>query len=277
MCDQRLNGRVPCERALATPAAAERLTRHVHDRDGEKHADHRAPAALCSERQHERNLNAGQPAGGCRRQPARRRPASREAVESVDTQLVEPKQGRRERVPAPNGACHAAQDRLARSMPAHPPVQPGITFRHFTVAVFVVHAGRVLLHYHRKLGKWLPPGGHIEDDELPDQAALREVLEETGIRVRLIGPRGLPIESPLQLVVPAGIQVETIYLGHQHIDLVYFARPEPDDLAAAEIDARLAASDRVGWYAEGELEALGVDDEIRAWCRRVLDTLAGTC
>jgi ADP-ribose pyrophosphatase YjhB (NUDIX family) len=163
-------------------------------------------------------------------------------------------------------------------MPAHPPVQPGVTFRHFTVAVFVVHAGRVLLHYHRKLGKWLPPGGHIEDDELPDHAALREVLEETGIRACLIGPRGLPIEkAPLQLVVPAGIQVEDIYPGHQHIDLVYFARPEADNLAAAEIDPRLAESDRVGWYAEAELGALGVDDEIRAWCRRALDTLAGTC
>ena len=78
-------------------------------------------------------------------------------------------------------------------------------------------------------------------------------------------------------MVPAGIQVEDIYPGHQHIDLVYFARPEPDDLAAAEIDPRLAESDRVGWYAEAELEGLGVDDEIRAWCRRALDTLAGTC
>ena len=36
------------------------------------------------------------------------------------------------------------------------------TGRHFTVAVFVVWEGKVLLHFHRKLGMWLPPGGHIE-------------------------------------------------------------------------------------------------------------------
>src|ERR1700716_1212139 len=102
--------------------------------------------------------------------------------------------------------------------------------RHFTVAVFVVHNGRVLLHYHRKLGKWLPPGGHIEDNELPDEAAVREVLEETGTRARLVGGRGLPIDfEPRQLVVPAGVQIETIYEGHEHIDLVYFAVPDPAD------------------------------------------------
>jgi len=135
----------------------------------------------------------------------------------------------------------------------------------------------VLLHYHRKLGKWLPPGGHIEDNELPDSAAIREVLEETGIRARLVGGHGLPIDDPLQLVIPAGVQVEHIYPGHEHIDLVYFARPEPDHPRAAEVDPRLAESDRVGWYAASELVALGVNDEIRIWVKKALDTLSTTC
>ena len=148
--------------------------------------------------------------------------------------------------------------------------------RHFTVAVFVVHAGRVLLHYHRKLSKWLPPGGHIEDNELPDDAAVREVLEETGLRVRLVGPQGLsepPVDAPRQLVVPAGIQVEPIYAGHEHIDLVYFAVPA----GLTEISAELAASDQVAWYAADGLTALGASEEIQAWARRALDTLSTAC
>ncbi|MBV9329846.1 MAG: NUDIX domain-containing protein [Chloroflexi bacterium] len=149
-------------------------------------------------------------------------------------------------------------------MAEHPPIPPGETLRHFTVAVFVVHDARVLLHFHRKLGKWLPPGGHIEANELPDAAAAREVLEETGICACLVGAHGLPVEEPRQLVVPAGVQVEAIYPGHEHIDLVYFARPDPDDLHAAEIDPRLAESDRVGWYAADELAALGANAEIQA-------------
>ena len=162
-------------------------------------------------------------------------------------------------------------------MPEHPPLGPGEILRHFTVAVFVVHEGRVLLHYHRKLGKWLPPGGHVEDNELPDDAAVREVLEETGIRARLVGGRGLPIDDPRQLVVPAGIQVEHIYAGHEHVDLVYFAEPWPDDVSAAEVDPRLAESDRVGWYTAGELAELGINEEIQAWVRRALDALSATC
>jgi 8-oxo-dGTP pyrophosphatase MutT (NUDIX family) len=144
--------------------------------------------------------------------------------------------------------------------------------RHFTVAVFAVHDGRVLLHYHAKLGKWLPPGGHIEDNELPDDAAEREVLEETGLRVRLIGGRGLPVDEPRQLVVPAGIQVEDVYPGHQHIDLVYFAVLE----GVADIDPQLVERDQVGWYCPSQLAALGASDEIQRWADRAVAQVA-TC
>ena len=47
----------------------------------------------------------------------------------------------------------------------------------FTVAIFVVHDEKILLIHHRKLDKWLPLGGHIELDEDPEQAALREARE----------------------------------------------------------------------------------------------------
>ena len=59
----------------------------------------------------------------------------------------------------------------------------------FTVAIFVVHDGKVLLIHHRKLDKWLPLGGHIELDEDPEQAALREAKEESGLDVELLGER----------------------------------------------------------------------------------------
>src|SRR4051812_14319580 len=97
--------------------------------------------------------------------------------------------------------------------------------RDFTVATFVVCASQILLLWHRKLQMWLPPGGHIEPHELPDDAAIREVAEEAGIAVELVGERGVGVDDPVQLVRPAGIQLETIRPGHEHIDLIYFARP----------------------------------------------------
>ncbi|HLH26520.1 MAG TPA: NUDIX domain-containing protein [Chloroflexota bacterium] len=139
--------------------------------------------------------------------------------------------------------------------------------REFTVAVFVVHDDRVLLHHHRKLAMWLPPGGHIEPAELPDDAAVREVAEETGVRAVLIGERALPLAYPRQLVRPAGIQLEDISPGHQHIDLVYFAVPEGGDATLAAEDAREPGT---GWYALDELAALGANEEIQSWAARAV-------
>lgn len=139
--------------------------------------------------------------------------------------------------------------------------------RHFTVATFVVCEGRVLLHYHGKLRFWLPPGGHIEPNELPDEAAVREVWEEAGIRAELVGERGVGVEYPAQLVRPFGVQVERIGSGdgfHEHIDLVYFAR-SLDGLKAPESNGE---GEDVGWYPVAELAAMGVVDEVRRWAER---------
>lgn len=137
--------------------------------------------------------------------------------------------------------------------------------RHFTVAVFVVWDGKVLLHWHRKLGMWLPPGGHIERDELPDEAAVREVLEETGVEVDLVGERREDVEDPVQLHRPAGVQLEDIGPGHQHIDLIYFAKPKGSTDIRDEFSA-----DRVGWYAPEDWDGMAVNDEVRGWCEKAL-------
>jgi 8-oxo-dGTP pyrophosphatase MutT (NUDIX family) len=142
------------------------------------------------------------------------------------------------------------------------------TGRHFTVAVFVVFEGKVLLHRHRKLGMWLPPGGHIERDELPDDAAAREVFEETGIRVELVGEKREDIEDPLQLHRPAGVQLENIGPGHQHIDLIYFARPT----GPAEVKDEFF-TEKVGWYGPEDWDGMRVNDEVRGWCERALAAL----
>lgn len=135
------------------------------------------------------------------------------------------------------------------------------------MATFVVHQGRVLLLFHPKLGLWLPPGGHVEPGELPDEAAVREVLEETGVRCRLVGEHGVQVEYPRQLIRPYGIQVERIRPGVEHIDLVYFAVAEDEGWA---ISNELSVRDRAGWYAPAELAALGANDEIQQWVAKVL-------
>ncbi len=61
------------------------------------------------------------------------------------------------------------------------------------VGVAVVESGRVLLvrrRYPPMQGAWAIPGGFLEAGESPEQAARREVREETGLRVRLAGMLG---------------------------------------------------------------------------------------
>jgi 8-oxo-dGTP pyrophosphatase MutT (NUDIX family) len=112
---------------------------------------------------------------------------------------------------------------------------------------------------------WLPPGAHIEKDELPDEAAVREVLEETGIRAELVGEKR---EDPVQLHRPAGVQLENIWPGHQHIDLIYFARPR----GSVEIHSDYS-EDKVGWYGPKDWDDMRVNAEVRGWCERALSAL----
>lgn len=146
------------------------------------------------------------------------------------------------------------------------PVTNEIT-RDFTVAVFVVHRNRVLLHLHQKLQLWLPPGGHIEAHELPDDAAVREVMEEAGISVRLADARDGPIDrsdQPRQLTRPAGIQLESISPDHEHIDLIYFAVPvsEHDDVVVSE---------GMLWLNLAEIGSRpDITDEILDWATRAV-------
>ncbi len=146
-------------------------------------------------------------------------------------------------------------------------MEPSTVTRDFTVATFVVRRAEVLLLWHRKLQLWLPPGGHIEPHELPDEAAVREVAEEAGLPVKLVGERGVPFARPRQLVRPFGIQVEDIRPGHQHIDLIYFARPA--DPARSDVVGN-TESETIGWFDRDAMVAIGVKDEVRTWAERAL-------
>ena len=82
---------------------------------------------------------------------------------------------------------------------------------HVTGSAVVVGRRGTVLHLHKRLHRWLQPGGHLEAGEAPWDAALRESEEETGLVVSHPdgGPRLLHVD-----VHPAA-------QGHTHLDLRY--------------------------------------------------------
>ncbi len=104
--------------------------------------------------------------------------------------------------------------------------------REFTATVYIFHETKVLLHLHPKFGMWLPPGGHLEPNETPPEAARREVKEETGLDIVFIEQdhlkvsayNAISIERPY-LCLLENIPAHKDLPAHQHIDLIFLAKP----------------------------------------------------
>ncbi len=142
----------------------------------------------------------------------------------------------------------------------------------FTVAIFVVHSGRILLIHHRALNRWLPLGGHIELDEDPEAAALREAREESGLEVELLGERP-PTTGPgtRALIAPRFLDIHHITDSHEHIGLIYWARPRNGQLTLAA-----AEHHDIRWCSTEELDTLQppMADAVKWYCRKALEEVA---
>lgn len=139
--------------------------------------------------------------------------------------------------------------------------------RQFTATVYIFHEEKVLLHFHPKLGKWLPPGGHLEANETPPEAARREVREETGLEIEFIEQENLKIQAY------NGVSFERPFLcllenipaykekpAHQHMDMIYLARP---------MEVKEVLND-FRWFSYEETESLELFPDVAEVLRLIL-------
>jgi 8-oxo-dGTP pyrophosphatase MutT (NUDIX family) len=119
--------------------------------------------------------------------------------------------------PADDAETGHRQAMLALLAQPDPFARTRFTPGHFTASCYIVDgAGRLLLHHHRRLGRWLQMGGHVEGEETPQSAALREGAEESGLMdLEQLGLLDLDVHT-----IPAGRGEP----DHDHFDVRYLAR-----------------------------------------------------
>lgn len=135
---------------------------------------------------------------------------------------------------------------------------------HITASAVIVEPEwrRTLLHYHKRLGRWLQVGGHLDGETDISQAAMREAREETGLPdLRFIptddAPR--PVDIDVHTIPPLADQPE-----HLHLDFRFvLVTSQPEALLPAP-----GESTQFRWLSF--TEALDLGDEIDASLRRLL-------
>jgi 8-oxo-dGTP pyrophosphatase MutT (NUDIX family) len=161
-----------------------------------------------------------------------------------------------------------------------------VALKHLTSSVFVFRrftgGWRTGLIHHPRLHKMMIPGGHVEPEESSAEAALREVAEEAGLAVTLVGPPAAPVPDGYRgrrVALPwwiAEYQVEPdnhLDVAHVHVDHLYVALADgaPPPAAGAGLPD---TAHQFGWYAAGDLPGLDMFDDARLLARLLLAGLS---
>lgn len=142
--------------------------------------------------------------------------------------------------------------------------------KHFTSTVYIIENQKVLLIFHPKFQKWLPPGGHLESNETPPEGARREVLEETGLEIDFTLQENVwinrwnanSIERPF-LCLLEEIPECNGNPAHQHIDFVFVAKPR----------GMARSVDNTRWFCLDEIRNLKGDQDIFVETQMILEKI----
>lgn len=135
------------------------------------------------------------------------------------------------------------------------------------IAGYIIHQNKILLIHHRKLDLWLPVGGHIDKNETPDQALLREIKEEIGMDVEILNKSNMPLVGNVKrnLAIPFDVNVHSVG-DHDHCCFFYVCRAiNPEQL---KINKELKNFE---WFTKDDLNKDYVSIAIKNQCLKAFD------
>lgn len=143
-----------------------------------------------------------------------------------------------------------------------------------TVEVFIVHKNKVLLRMHDKFKYWLSIGGHVELNEDPVEAAYREVKEEVGLDIKIIGYARPAQENDYgykELIPPKFLGRHRVNDTHEHIMMVYFAESVTDTIQNSESEHERAET---RWFSMEDLENTELVPNVKYYATEALKALS---
>lgn len=147
--------------------------------------------------------------------------------------------------------------------------------KHFTASVWITtnkKLKKILLLHHKKLNRWLQPGGHIEPFENPVDAAIREVKEETGLDISFLSKGIQVIDSEgTFLPRPEFIMEQTIPAHgkqplHYHLDINYVV-----EIPEQEIKHNLKETLNLGWFTKEAALKLPIHQDTKLIIKKLLE------
>ena len=143
-------------------------------------------------------------------------------------------------------------------------------FGHFSSSAFVVNKDRtkMVVVYHNIYDAWIYPGGHADGEEDLLSVAVREVEEETGLKVKTLESNMYAIQS---LPVKGHIKRGKYVSAHTHFDVVYLLEADEE----APLVYREDESRGVKWVPFEEADDETMCDFIRPIHKKLVKKISG--
>ncbi len=136
------------------------------------------------------------------------------------------------------------------------------------VGGYIINGNKVLLVHHKFLGMWLPVGGHIDKDETPDDALIREVKEELNLDVEILNNQDLPVNGKIKRNLANPFYVNVHNVGdHDHCGFFYICKVK--DISILKIEKK--ELNDFNWFTKEDLIKKDISEDVKNQAMKALE------